>query len=91
MKTVTVPSVSSQTFGTLLGEAENPRHTAELQAPSSTATCTGVCVHTTMKSELASASSGSRRARPLGRIGLGSHSARGWSWHLSFQTQLQQG
>lgn len=49
MKTVTVTSVGSQTFGTLLGEAEAPRHTAELQAPWSTATCTGVCVHTTIK------------------------------------------
>lgn len=71
MKTVTVTSVGSQTFGTLLGEAEDPRHPAELQAPWSTATCTGVCVHTTIKSELASASSGSSRARPLGGT---------WSW-----------
>lgn len=91
MKTVTVTSVGSQTFGTLLGEAQAPRHTAEFQAPWSTATCTGVCVHTTIKSELASASSGSSRAQPLGGLGLGSHSVRGWSWDLSFQTQLQQG
>lgn len=70
MKTVTVTSVDSQTFGTLLGEAEDPHHTAELQAPWSTATCTGVCVHTTIKSKLASASSGSSRARPWGDLVL---------------------